>query len=82
MIFRKLMVIEISPLRIVFATDIDNREGGVVQIRLIRFSSLDRGVVDGDKKAAREELVFVRTAGVRQDFCELAHIQSRDKEAY
>ena len=59
MIFGKLVMVEIAAIRMVFATDIDYGEIRIVEIRLHRLATDNRRIMNGDKKAAREELILM-----------------------
>jgi len=67
MILGQLMVVEIVERRIVRMPDIDDRDGGIGQVGGDGFASHDGHRSNGEEHAAREELVFVRAAGVREN---------------
>jgi hypothetical protein len=52
-------MVEIAAIRLVFATDIDYGEIRIVEIRLHRLATDNRRIMNGDKKAAREELILM-----------------------
>jgi hypothetical protein len=61
------MVVEVVPLGHMFATDIDDGDGGIGEIGLGRFAAHDGHAVNGGKEAAGEEFVLMRAAGMSED---------------
>jgi hypothetical protein len=67
MILGELVVIEIAAVGFVFAADIDDEGGGVVEVCLGRFASYDGSLVEVDEDGAGEEVIFMGAAGVGED---------------
>jgi hypothetical protein len=68
MILWELVVVKITALCVVLAADIDDSHGRIVEVGGRGLAPQNRRLVDGDKKAAREELVLMRAARMGQNF--------------
>ena len=66
-ILGQLMVVEIIELGSVLVPDIDDGGGGIGKVGGRRLAANDRRGAERDQDRAREEFVFVGTAGVRED---------------
>ena len=72
-IARQLVMVEIVARGLVPVTDIDNEDGGIVEIGVGGFTTKNAGRVHGEKHAAGDELVFVGAARVGEDGRERRH---------
>ena len=74
MLARIVVMIEVRLARVVTPADIDDRDLRIVELFVGRFAPHDRCAGVGDEKADGEQVVFVRAAGVGDDF--LNHVGS------
>lgn len=66
-VLRKLVVIEISPLRRMLVADVHHRSGQISKILRQRLAAQDRHGIFSKEQTAGEKLVLMRAAGVGQD---------------
>ena len=67
MILGKLVMVEVSLVRLVRSAHIHHRDGGIGEVSAGGFPPDDWGGASGQQRAAGEKLVFVRASGVGQN---------------
>jgi hypothetical protein len=61
------MVVEVVPLRSVFATDIDDGDARISEVELSGFTAHDGHTMNGSEQAAGEQFVLMRAAWMSEN---------------